>query len=153
LIINFLAAVRTTRAAPPRLLDRGGGSILTICSVNAFLPDPLVIDYSAAKAALLNFSQSVSKEFGPRGVRVNAVSPGSVATPLWLGDDGVAAEVGKAKHADPEAAARQAAAERVTGRFTHSREVADVVLLLASDRAGNLTGADLVIDGGLVHTM
>jgi NAD(P)-dependent dehydrogenase (short-subunit alcohol dehydrogenase family) len=152
LTINFLAAVRTTRAALPCLLDRGG-SIVTICSVNALLPDPLVMDYSAAKAALLNFSKSLSKEVGARGVRVNTVSPGPVATPLWLGDDGVAATVGRAKHADPESVARQAAAQLVTGRFTQPREVADLVLLLASDRAGNVTGADFVIDGGLVQTM
>ena len=78
LTINFLAAVRTTRAALPHLLDRGAGSIVTVGSVNAALPDPLVIDYSAAKAALANFSKSLSKEVGPRGIRVNTVSPGPV---------------------------------------------------------------------------
>jgi len=90
LTINFLAAVRTTRAALPHLLARGGGTIVTTCSVNAFLPDPLVIDYSAAKAALANFCKALSKEVGPRSVRVNTVSPGPVATALWLGDGGVA---------------------------------------------------------------
>jgi NAD(P)-dependent dehydrogenase (short-subunit alcohol dehydrogenase family) len=144
--------VRTTRAALPCLLD-GGGSIVTICSVNALMPDPLVMDYSAAKAALLNFSKALSKEVGTRGVRVNTVSPGPVATPLWLGDDGVAATVGRANQADPESVARQAAAQMVTGRFTQPREVADLVLLLASDRAGNVTGADFVVDGGLVTTL
>src|SRR5215510_12138555 len=69
--INFLAAVRATRAALPHLLDRGGGVIVTISSVNAFLPDPSIIDYTAAKAALTNFSKALSKEVGPRGVRVN----------------------------------------------------------------------------------
>jgi NAD(P)-dependent dehydrogenase (short-subunit alcohol dehydrogenase family) len=57
LAINFLAAVRTTRVALPRLLERGAGTIATICSVNSFVPDPLVMDYSAAKAALTNFLQ------------------------------------------------------------------------------------------------
>src|SRR6266550_3188998 len=113
-IINFLAAVRTTRAALTHLLERGGGSIVTICSVNAFLPDPLVMDYSAAKSALLNFSKSLSKEVGGRGVRVNTVSPGPVATSLWLGEDGVAAAVGRANGADPDSVARQAAAQTVT---------------------------------------
>jgi NAD(P)-dependent dehydrogenase (short-subunit alcohol dehydrogenase family) len=64
--INFLAAVRTTRAALPHLLERGAGTIVTVCSVNAFLPDPLVIDYGAAKAALLNFSKALSKRRCPR---------------------------------------------------------------------------------------
>src|SRR5215212_7895337 len=65
LTINFLAAVRTTRAALPYLLDRATTTIVSTCSVNAVLPDPLVIDYSAAKAALLNFSKSLSKEVAP----------------------------------------------------------------------------------------
>ena len=63
----------------------GDGRIVTTCSVNAVLPDPLVIDYSAAKAALANFSKALSKEVGPSGVRVNTVIPGPVATDLWLG--------------------------------------------------------------------
>jgi hypothetical protein len=58
------AAVRTTRPALPHMLDRGTGSIVS-CSVNATLPDPLVIDYSAANAALANFSKALSKEVGP----------------------------------------------------------------------------------------
>ena len=93
LAVNFLAAVRTTRAALPHLLERGAGAIVTVSSVNAFLPDPLVIDYSAAKAALSNFCKSLSKQVGPQGVRVNTVSPGPVTTGLWLADDGVAATV------------------------------------------------------------
>jgi NAD(P)-dependent dehydrogenase (short-subunit alcohol dehydrogenase family) len=153
LTINFLAAVRTTRAALPHLLDRGAGTIVTICSVNAFLPDPLVIDYCAAKAALANFSKALSKEVGPRGIRVNTVSPGPVSTGLWLGKDGVAETIAHASGGDPDAVARQAASGSVTGRFTHPEEVADLVLLLASDRAGNVTGADFVIDGGLITTL
>ena len=57
-------------------------------SLNARLPDPLVVDYSAAKAALVNLAKSLSKEFGPRGIRVATVDPGPVATDLWLGADG-----------------------------------------------------------------
>ncbi|GIF68491.1 3-oxoacyl-ACP reductase [Asanoa ishikariensis] len=152
LTINFLAAVRTTRAALPHLYARGGGSIVTISSVNATLPDPLVIDYSAAKGALANFCKALSKEAGPRGVRVNTVSPGPVATALWLGGDGVAATVATATGSTPEAVAKEAASGSVTGRFTRPDEVADLVLVLASERAGNTAGADFVIDGGLITT-
>jgi NAD(P)-dependent dehydrogenase (short-subunit alcohol dehydrogenase family) len=152
LTINFLAAVRTTRAALPYLYARGGGSIVTIASVNAALPDPLVIDYSAAKAALANFCKALSKEAGPHGVRVNTVSPGPVATALWLGGGGVATTVATATGSTPDAVAKQAASSSVTGRFTRPEEVADLVLVLASDRAGNATGADFVIDGGLITT-
>ena len=151
--LTFLAAVRTTRAVLPNLLKQKSGTIVSICSVNAFLPDPAVIDYSAAKAALANFSKALSKEVGPKGIRVNTVSPGPVATDLWLGSEGVAATVARAHGGEPETVARQAAEGMLTGRFTQPQEVADLVLLLASDRTGNVTGADFVIDGGLITTM
>jgi NAD(P)-dependent dehydrogenase (short-subunit alcohol dehydrogenase family) len=112
LTINFLAAVRTTRAAVPRLLERGGGTIVTMSSVNAFLPDPSIIDYCAAKAALTNFCKALSKEVGPKGIRVNTVSPGPVATALWLGEDGVAATVARAGGGEPDAVAKQAQPRR-----------------------------------------
>ena len=153
LTINFLTAVRTTRAALPHLMDRGAGAIVTVNSVNARLPDPLVIDYSAAKAALANFCKSLSKEVAPHGVRVATVSPGPVATGLWLGPDGVAATLAQAVGANPEGIAGKAAGESATGRFTQPEEVADLVLLLASERAANITGADFVIDGGLITTI
>jgi NAD(P)-dependent dehydrogenase (short-subunit alcohol dehydrogenase family) len=151
--INFLAAVRTTRAAVPHLLERGQGAIVTICSVNAVLPDPTIIDYCASKAALMNFSKALSKEVGPRGIRVNTISPGPVSTALWLSDDGVAATIARATGGQADAVAKQAASQSVTGRFTTPQEVADLVLMLASDRAGNVTGADFVIDGGLITTL
>jgi len=153
LTINFLAAVRMTRAALPHLLERQGAAIVTVCSVNAFLPDPLVIDYSAAKAALLNFSKALSKEVGPKGLRMNTISPGPVATDLWLGASGVAQTIGHSVGADPDAIARQTAEHTATGRFSRPEEVADLVVLLASDRTANVTGSDFVIDGGLITTL
>lgn len=151
--INFVAAVRTTRAALPHLLTRAAGTIITIASVNASLPDPLVIDYSAAKAALVNFSKSLSKEVGGRGIRVNTISPGPVDTGLWLGHDGVAVTIGRANHLSPQEVAATAARDAVTGRFTRPQEIADLVLILASDRTGNVTGANFTIDGGMTTTL
>jgi NAD(P)-dependent dehydrogenase (short-subunit alcohol dehydrogenase family) len=153
LTLTFLAAVRTTRAALPSMLAAGRGAIVTVCSVNAFLPDPAVIDYCAAKAALANFSKALSKEVGPRGVRVNTVSPGPVSTDLWLGDTGVAATVSGSAGVDRAAVVREQEQQAATGRFTTPDEVADLVVLLASERAGNTTGSDFVIDGGLVSTL
>ncbi len=86
-------------------------------------------------------------------MRVNTVSPGPVATDLWLGDRGVANVVAHAGGVDPDSVAQQAAAQAATGRFTTPQEVADLVVFLASGRAGNVTGADFVIDGGLVQTI
>ncbi|WP_405653930.1 oxidoreductase [Streptomyces sp. NBC_00019] len=151
--VNFMAAVRTTRAALPHLLATGAGRIVTVSSVNARLPDPLVIDYGAAKAALTNFCKALSKEVGPRGVRVNTIGPGPVETALWQGADGVAAAVGQSRGVDPREVARGAADQSVTGRFTRPSEVADLVLYLAGPRAANITGADFVIDGGLVESL
>lgn len=153
--LGFMAAVRATRAAIPLLVERGGGTVVTIASVNAILPDPGVIDYSATKAALRNVSKSWSKEFGAQGLRFSTVSPGPVATDLWLGEHGVAATLAAATGTDADTARERAIAAQggfETGRFTQPDEVADLVVLLASDRAGNVTGADFVIDGGLVKT-
>ncbi len=151
--LTLMAAVRTTRAALPQMIRRGGGSIVTISSVNAYLPDPLVIDYSAAKAALTNFCKSLSKEVGPAGIRVNTISPGPVETGLWLGDHGVAETVAHSVGAKPADVAAQAVAGTATGRFTRPAEIADLVIMLASDRTANITGADFAIDGGLVQTL
>jgi len=151
--LTLMAAVRATRAALPGMLAAGAGVIVMTCSVNARLPDPAVLDYSAAKAAMAGFAKALSKEVGPRGIRVNTVSPGPVATDLWLGSDGVAATVSQATGAKPSDVESAAAAGSVTGRFSQPAEVADLVLYLASDHAANITGSDFIIDGGLVPTL
>jgi NAD(P)-dependent dehydrogenase (short-subunit alcohol dehydrogenase family) len=152
LTINFLAAVRTMRAAIPHLTGRPGANIVTISSVNAFLPDPGVIDYSAAKGALTNLCKSLSKELGP-DIRVNTISPGPVRTDLWLGDSGVAATVAHGSDANAQDVVRRQEAAAPSGRFTHPSEIADLVAFLSSTRAANITGSDFVIDGGLVTTL
>ena len=150
--LNLLAAVRTTRSALPVMLARGRGSIVSIGSVNAALPDPAVIDYSAAKAALAGFSKALSKEVGPKGIRVNTVSPGPVETDLWLGAGGVAATVSEATGMKPQDVIDNAVRTTATGRFSRPAEIADMVLLLAADRTANVTGADITVDGGFIPT-
>jgi NAD(P)-dependent dehydrogenase (short-subunit alcohol dehydrogenase family) len=151
--LNFYAALRATRAAVADMSRRGAGVIVNVASVNAFFePDGAVIDYGAAKAALLNVAKSLSQELGPQGIRITSVSPGPVATDLWLGDDGVAARIGRATGAGSDAVRAQAVAGMPTGRFTTPEEVATIVALLASPRVANVTGASWVIDGGLIKT-
>ncbi|MFL5864926.1 MAG: SDR family NAD(P)-dependent oxidoreductase [Solirubrobacteraceae bacterium] len=151
--LNFYAALRATRAAVADMTPRGAGVIVNVASVNAFFePDGAVIDYGAAKAALLNVAKSLSQELGPQGIRITSVSPGPVATELWLGQDGVAAKIGAATGAGADAIRDQATASMPTGRFTTPEEVAAIVALLASPRVANVTGASWVIDGGLVKT-
>jgi NAD(P)-dependent dehydrogenase (short-subunit alcohol dehydrogenase family) len=149
----LMAAVRSMRAVLPHMVSAGRGAIVNTASVNASLPDPLVIDYSAAKAALLNFSKSVSKEVGPHGIRVNTVSPGPVATDLWLGDHGVGATLADAQGGTSSDFEQGAVQGTATGRFTTPQEVADLIVFLASDRAGNITGTDYIIDGGLTQSL
>jgi NAD(P)-dependent dehydrogenase (short-subunit alcohol dehydrogenase family) len=154
--MNFFTTLRATRAALAPMVAQGSGAIVNVASVNAFYqPDGATIDYGAAKAAVVNLTKSLAQEFGPRGVHVNAVSPGPVSTDLWLGDQGVAQTVASATGVDAETA-RERIVEGMggfaTGRFSTPEEVATLVVLLASERTANVTGANYVIDGGLIKT-
>jgi NAD(P)-dependent dehydrogenase (short-subunit alcohol dehydrogenase family) len=149
--MNFFTHLRASRAAITAMLDNGGGAIVNVASVNAFFqPDAGTIDYGAAKAALLNLTKTLAEEFGPKGIRVNAVSPGPVATDLWLGEHGVAETVAHATGGDAASAQAAVVADIASGRFSSAAEVATLIVMLASERSANVTGSNYVIDGGLV---
>jgi NAD(P)-dependent dehydrogenase (short-subunit alcohol dehydrogenase family) len=151
--MNFFTGLRATRAALGPMLEQGSGSIVNVASVNSFFqPDAATIDYGVAKAAVVNLSKSLSQEFGPKGIRVNCISPGQVSTDLWLGDQGVAATLADATGLDADTIRATATAAIPTGRFTTPEEVATLVAMLASGRIANVTGANYVIDGGLIKT-
>jgi NAD(P)-dependent dehydrogenase (short-subunit alcohol dehydrogenase family) len=151
--MDFFTCLRTTRAALKPMLERSSGSIVNVASVNAFFqPDAATIDYGVAKAAVVNLSKSLAQEFGPQGIRVNCVSPGQVSTDLWLGEHGVAATIGQATGVDADTVRQTAAAGIATGRFTTPEEVATLITMVASERLGNVTGTNYVIDGGLIKT-
>ncbi len=151
--MNFFTGLRATRAALGPMLEQGSGAIVNVASVNSFFqPDAATVDYGAAKAAVVNLSKSLAQEFGPRGIRVNCVSPGQVSTDLWLGEHGVAETVAKATGIDADTVREAAASAIATGRFTTPEEVATLVAMLASERTANVTGVNYVIDGGLIKT-
>jgi NAD(P)-dependent dehydrogenase (short-subunit alcohol dehydrogenase family) len=151
--MNFFTGLRAIRAALEPMLAQRSGSIVNVASVNSFFqPDAATIDYGVAKAAVVNLSKSLSQEFGPKGIRVNCVSPGQVSTDLWLGEHGVAEIFAKATGTDADTIRESATAAIATGRFTTPQEVATLVTMLASDRTANVTGVNYVIDGGLIKT-
>jgi NAD(P)-dependent dehydrogenase (short-subunit alcohol dehydrogenase family) len=141
--------------APCAERSRGSRAAASEASYDAAADDAGTIDYGAAKAALVNLTKSLSQDFGPRGIHINAVSPGPVSTDLWLGKDGVADTVARATGVDAETARKNVVASIggfATGRFTTPEEVATLVVLLASERTANVTGANYIIDGGLIKT-
>lgn len=150
---NLLVPVRTIRAALPHLIDSGGGTIVNVGSINAFFADPDVYDYGAAKAALWNFSKALSKEVAKHNVRVNTISPGPVRTDLWTRAGGIAPAAAASRGVSEEEFLDGVAALAPTGRFTEPEEVADLVVLLCGDRARNVVGSDVTIDGGLIPTL
>lgn len=148
LLMNLRIPVRACRAALPHMLSAGKGAIVNVSSVMADVADPDVYDYTAAKAALTNFTQALAREFGSKGIKINTVSPGPTESDMWTGKNGVAIAGSQATGLNPREFMDRVASHLVTGRFNKPQEVADVVLLLASDRAGNMMGADVRVDGG-----
>jgi NAD(P)-dependent dehydrogenase (short-subunit alcohol dehydrogenase family) len=152
--LNLMATVRLDRLLAPQMMERGAGAIVHITSIQSILPLPeSTTGYAAAKAALRTYSKSISKELGPKGVRVNAVSPGWIMTEssvdmlkrLQAANGGTVEE------------ARQAVLDALggipIGRAAEPAEVADLIAYLASDRAAAIHGAEFIIDGGTVRTV
>lgn len=151
--LNLFSAIWTTRAALPSILERTG-AIVNISSINARVPGGTPVGYAEAKAALTLLGKRLSEELAPRGVRVNTVSPGAVASPLWTDPDGFGGKVAGAtgiSHADLLANLPEQFGI-ASKRLTTPEEVADLVVFLLSDRAANIHGADHTIDGGTLKT-
>jgi NAD(P)-dependent dehydrogenase (short-subunit alcohol dehydrogenase family) len=152
---NLLSAVRACRAALPLLLERGG-TIVNVTSVSGRAPAPMNVDYGAAKAALLSLTKGLSEEFGGQGVRVNCVSPGPVRTPWWTDAGGAGDIVAGWAGSDSDtvvATLAPAQMQLTTGRFAEAQEIADAVAFLASPRSASTTGAELVVDSGMLKSL
>lgn len=150
--LNLMSYVRTARAALPRMLEQGGGSIINIASDAAREPDPFFVDYAVSKAAVLSLSKSLATEFGPRGIRSNAVSPGSTRTPglVEFFETSVGPEWGLSGDEAIDHFVRDI--RRVPlQRLGEPADVAAVVVFLASDRARHVTGSEYCVNGGVLR--
>lgn len=151
---NLLAPVRLDRGFLPQMIERKSGVIIHIASIQGKLPlYDSTLPYAAAKAALRNYSKSLSNEVTPKGVRVLTVSPGwinTTASEAWLG------EIARNSNSTIEEAQQgvmDALGGIPFGRPAEPEEIAEFVGFLVSPRAGYLTGTEYVIDGGTVPTI
>jgi NAD(P)-dependent dehydrogenase (short-subunit alcohol dehydrogenase family) len=137
--VNVRGVFLGCKYAIPRMVEQGSGSIINISSFVALLGCSVPQDaYTASKGALLSLTRSLAVQFGPNGVRTNAICPGPVETPLlmdWLVKD--------------EEAKRIRLARNPTGRFGKPEEIVNMALYLASDESRWTNGATLVVDGGI----
>lgn len=152
--LNLLAAVRLDRLLVPAMVARGSGVVLHVASIQRRLPlHESTIAYAAAKAALASYSKSLSKELGPKGVRVNTLSPGWIRT---TAADRMVARLAESGGTD-EATARQGIMDALggipIGRPAWPEEIAELAAFLVSDRAASIHGAEYVIDGGTIPTV
>lgn len=129
--VNCLGAFLGMRASLEQLRLDEGTAIVNTCSTGAIRPFPNHIAYGSTKWALRGLTQAAAAELAPAGVRVNAVFPGPIATPML----------------DQQTQARLVATS-VSGRLGEPSEVADAIAFLVSDQASFITGSELVIDGG-----
>ncbi|MDH6216884.1 SDR family NAD(P)-dependent oxidoreductase [Streptomyces pseudovenezuelae] len=152
--LNLMTAVRTTRAALPSIIERQG-SIVSLGSTNAHTPVGVVVDYSAAKAALLNLGKALAEEFGPRGVRVNTVAAGPVMTDAWTGPGGIADTMAEQSGLPKDEVLGQVPdmLGSSTGQNTTAQEIAAVVTFLVSRKAPNANGAEWIVDGGFLKSI
>jgi meso-butanediol dehydrogenase/(S,S)-butanediol dehydrogenase/diacetyl reductase len=143
--VNLTGPLLLVRAALPALLEGGGGSIVLVSSVSGLVSTTDSAAYSSSKAALLGLVRSISIDYGPRGIRANALCPGWVVTPM--GDEAMD-ELAELRGITREDAYRLATAHVPLRRPATTEEIASCCLFLASEESSIVTGTALVADGG-----
>jgi len=138
--VNVLGAVRLLRHCVPAMKADGGGAVLLLSSVNAEFATPSQAAYAASKAALNNLTKTAALEWAAAGIRVNAIAPATIDTPLM--------RQGLAAQPQPLEAVEANRRRHPIARFGTADEVAELALFLVSDAAGWITGAIYTIDGG-----
>jgi NAD(P)-dependent dehydrogenase (short-subunit alcohol dehydrogenase family) len=140
--INLTGVFRCCRAAIPAIAKRGGGSLILTSSVAGIHAAPYTGAYNVSKAGVISLTKTLAMECAPLGIRVNAIAPGQVDTPMWAQneDEAEAGDEGSAVLAELIPLGRMATAE----------EVAECVSFLVSDAGRYLTGEVLTIDGGMM---
>jgi 3-oxoacyl-[acyl-carrier protein] reductase len=136
--LNVVHTAVAARAATPLMRAAGGGAMVFIASISGLRPQPRA-QYAAAKAAEIHLAASLGRELGPDGIRVNAVSPGSILFPGGGWD--------QRRASDPEVFEAWVRAEFPLGRLGTVEEVADVTCFLLSPRASWISGTNVVVDG------
>lgn len=137
--VNLTGVFLTCRAAVPTMAKRGGGSIVVTASAAGIQATPFTCAYNATKAAVISLTQTLALECAPLGIRVNAVAPGEVGTPMGL-------EALRGDRKVLEAYMRLIPLKRIA----QPEEIAEAVLYLATDAASYITGITLPVDGGIM---
>jgi meso-butanediol dehydrogenase / (S,S)-butanediol dehydrogenase / diacetyl reductase len=144
--VNVKGVFLTTRAVVPHMMERRSGSIISISSMVGKEAIPLFVHYSASKFAVIGLTQGLAKEMAPYDVRVNAVCPGVVRTPLW---EPLLEQLSHTKGVTRDEAWQEFVNEIPLGRPQEPEDIGEAVAFLASSRARNMTGQGINVTGGM----